>query len=205
MPHRNFHREQGETSKAGLHRSSRRHIVTADEEVGKETMSREFPSYNALKEHGSDSLRGEHRADTSRMRRGMRGYYGASASRSPDIDEEAQPARGESTFGDDSILNEEQPARGESSGRYDADGSLWGEGESPGRGESGPPDSGLTWSGFPRASRGESDGSETQASERVQRSAPSSRGESLGGGGESSAHGGFIEPDERSSGSSRRH
>lgn len=184
MPHRNAH-HRGSAKGKPEHKDSHKRQPS----VASKTMKQEFPSYEALDEQRPGSLRGEHRADTGRM--GRKG--GAHARRSEDEDD--MPARGEDRGLDDT---DDFPARGESAG---SSGSLWQEGETPVRGESrarGSDD--LTWSGFARPSRGESSGEETRTEERADRSGPVQRGE-----GTERASGGFIEPDERVSGSSRRH
>lgn len=182
MPHKNAQHRVGEKTHKGGH--------TKQQAVASETMAQEFPSYEALDEKRPGSLRGEHRADTGRM--GRKG--GVHAKRSPDDDD--LPARGEGRHIDDI---DDMPARGESEG---SGGSLWDEAETPARGESrGREADDLTWSGFAKPSRGESSGEETQAAGRVDRTGPVSRGESEG----PTARGGFIEPDERTQGSSRRH
>ncbi len=132
------------------------------------TMAQEFPTYEALDEQPSKSLRAEHRADTSRMER--HGAGGVSAKRSED--EDVLPARGEGRSLDDV---DALPARGESAG---STGSTWDEGETPARGESrGRGSEDLTWSGFAKPSRGESSGEETAAAGLADRSGAASRGE----------------------------
>lgn len=197
MAHRSAHPHGGGKDKHEPKHSDRKD-EEKDVEVASEKMSQEFPSYDALDERRQGSLRGEHRVDPSRMHRSLRGAGGVSAKRSSE-DEETGLSRGESAG--DQGLEPELPARGEGIGEYEFDGSLWDEGELPGRGESGPSDSDLTWSGFARPARGESSGQVTAETGLADRSGPAGRGESTGQ--ESSAQGGFIEPDERTSGSSR--
>jgi hypothetical protein len=159
------HRAKAKPAHKGGHKKQQTAIAS-------ETMAQEFPSYEALDEQPSGSLRGEHRADTSRM--GRRGSGGVDAKRSPDEDD--MPARGEGRSLDDS---DDLPARGESVG---STGSIWDEGETPARGESRGRSAGdLTWSGFAKPSRGESSGEETSATGRADRSGAASRGESDGG------------------------
>lgn len=188
MPHRNHHR----ASAKGKHeyKSAKKETAAANE-----TIAQEFPSYEALDEQPSESLRGEHRADPGRM--GRRGVGGVTAKRSEDFDD--MPARGEGRSLDDDSDN--LPARGESVG---SSGSIWDEGEAPARGESRGREAGdLTWTGSAKPSRGESSGEETSATGRADRSGAAGRGESSGQA--STASGGFMDPDERTSGSSRRH
>jgi len=166
MPHKNAHHRGSAKSKSD-HKSAQKKQTA----VASETMAQEFPSYEALDEQPSESLKGEHRADTSRM--GRRGTGGVDARRSPDEDD--MPARGEGRSLDDS---DDLPARGESVG---SSASVWDEGETPARGESrGRAGGDLTWSGFAKPSRGESSGEETSATGRADRSGAASRGESDG-------------------------
>jgi hypothetical protein len=163
MPHRNAH-QRGTAKGQSQHKSHGKKETAA----ASETMAQEFPSYEALDEQRPGSLRGEHRADPSRM--GRRGTGGVSAKRSED--EDTMPARGEGRSLDDS---DDLPARGESSG---STGATWDEGEAPARGESrGRGSDDLTWSGFAKPSRGESSGEETAAAGLADRSGAASRGE----------------------------
>ena len=201
MPHKSAHPHGGGKDKHEPKHSDRKK-EEKDVEVASEKMSQEFPSYDALDERRPGSLRGEHRVDPSRMRKALRGSGGVSAKRSSE-DDETGLSRGESVGAHDDEFEQDLPARGESVGDYELSGSLWDEAEPAGRGESGPRDSDLTWSGFARPARGESSGQVTEETGRADRTGAPSRGESTGQ--ESTAHGGFIEPDERTSGSSRRH
>jgi hypothetical protein len=197
MPHRSGHHRGGgaKTKHAGA-RSEK------DVEVASEKMSQEFPSYDALDEGRPGS--GEHRADTARMSKSLRKAGGTSAKRSSDDD--SGLSRGESEGSHDLEGDIEGLGRGESTGAYGASGSLWDEADPPARGESGSSEGDLAANGFAIPGRGESSGQVTAETGVVDRSGPIGRGESVGGGSqESTAHGGFIEPDEKTSGSSRRH
>lgn len=206
MPHRNKHQQGGSKSKAESRSDSHRHTGRSHTDAA-EQMSSEFPTYSAIAEGGPAGepwRTSEHRADTTRMNRSMRGSGGTSARRSEDSDE--GPARGESTGEIHAEFESEQPARGESAGYDEEPNALWDEAESPrpARGESTSAASGygdLAMNGFALPTRGESTG----RSGRSEVNEASHRGESAGRGGIDSASGGFLEPDEQARGSSRRH
>jgi hypothetical protein len=191
MPHRSGHHRGGgaKTKHEPVKGTARR--SDKDVNVATEKMSQEFPSYEALDDGRSGGIHGEHRADTARMSRALRG--GTSAKRSPDDD--TGLSRGESEGSHDPEGDIEGLGRGESTGAYGSSGSLWDEADPPARGESGSSDGNLAANGFATPGRGESSGQVTEESGVVDRSGPIGRGESVGQ--EPTAHGGFLEPDEQ--------
>lgn len=206
MPHRNTHHHSGEKSRSGSKSAGDKLAGKSGEQAD---LSAEQPSYDSLDESatGGSLDKSEHRADTTRMSKRARGLSGTSAERSDNDD--VGPARGEAAgaHGLSSETAAEQPSRGESWGvSDDSGGALAQDTDLPARGEStrARDNDDLTWAGFSRSSPEATSSREAGATTSM-RSNSASRGESSGRDQEPTARGGFLEPDERSSGSSRRH
>jgi hypothetical protein len=202
MPHRNTHHHSGGKSRSESKSAGDKHASKSGDRA---RMSAEQPSYDSLDESptGGSLGKAEHRADTSRMSKKARGFSGASAERSESND--VGPSRGEAAgaYGLSSETAAEQPSRGESWGvSDDSGGALAQDAELHARGEStrASDNEDLTWAGFSRCSPEEANSRGGGAPSSL-RSSSASRGESSGRDQEPTAHGGFLEPNERSSGS----
>lgn len=216
MPHRKNHNQADTKSRTESHKAGGRSDAareTAVQQTERERIASEQPSYDSIEEtqrSGGSLQKIEHRADTARMSKRARGVSTSSAERSADLD--TGPARGEAAgaSGVSSETAAEQPSRGESTGISDASGgALDDDPDGPVRGSSvgsrarARDTNDLTYAGFSRPGSGES--SRAARISGAERSESAARCESSGRDQEPTARGGFIEPDERTSGSSSRH
>ena len=191
MPQRNAQNQGfGKSRTESKKEDEKRGGKSSDTSRARARMASEQPTYEGLSDNRVSAEKAEHRADTSRMGKRARGGLTGTAERSPDIDE--GPSRGESRgIADDSggALSQEDT---EGVGRTQR-------GSARGRAQDTPEvnQAGLS---KPSSERSDEDAGRGTAPKGV-----STRGQSGGRTQEPTARGGFIEPDERTSGSSRRH
>lgn len=196
MPHRTNQKQGGGKSRSESKNKPADKRGAKSAETGRERarIATEQPSYDSLDEtRGSGGVgKIEHRADTARMGRKERGASSSSVQSS-------------SISGDVG----EAPSRGESRGINEASGgALSDDSDEPVRGSSAPgrareTNDELNRAGFSKPSSERSD-EDSGRGVGVGRSSSSPRGQSGSRGQEPTAKGGFIEPNERTSGSSRR-